>query len=148
MFEVFVLADNTRENQFMFTLEKSFTFEASHQLPNHDGKCKRLHGHSWKMAVILKGHALQATGPQQGMLADYGRISAIVKPLVEEKLDHYHLNDTTGLVNPTSEELARWVYDQLKARIHLAFGIEYVNLHSVRIEETCTSACTYCPKET
>jgi len=115
-------------------LEKEFRFEASHQLPKHDGKCSRLHGHSWKMTVKVAGQ-VQTEGPQQGMVIDYGRISEIVKPLLEEDLDHWHLNDTTGLENPTSEELARWIFRNLKPQLPA--------LIAVAVEETCTARCTY-----
>ena len=115
-------------------LEKDFRFEASHQLPNHEGKCRRLHGHSWKMTVKVAGQ-LQTEGSQQGMVTDYGVLSAIVKPLIDEKLDHWHLNDTTKLENPTSEELARWIFQRLKGAIP--------NLIAVQVEETCTARCTY-----
>lgn len=121
----------------MFTLEKTFSFEASHQLPLHDGKCARLHGHSWKMTVFLRSPGLHDSGPQTDMVQDFGRISAAVRPLVDGKLDHWHLNETTGLANPTSEALARWVFQQLEPELPL--------LHAVRVEETCTSACTYTP---
>lgn len=119
----------------MMTLTKEFRFEASHKLPNHDGKCARLHGHSWKMKVVLEGSELHESGPKAGMLADFGDVSRAVKPLLEEKLDHWHLNDTTGLANPTSEELAVWIFNQLEPTLPL--------LVAVQIEETCTSSCTY-----
>lgn len=115
-------------------LEKDFRFEASHQLPNHDGKCRRLHGHSWKMTVKVAGQ-LQTEGSQQGMVTDYGVLSKIVKPLIDDKLDHWHLNDTTKLENPTSEELSRWIFQRLKGAIP--------NLIAVIVEETCTARCTY-----
>lgn len=120
----------------MFELTKEFRFEASHQLPNHDGKCQRLHGHSWRGHIVLRGDELQTLGPQQGMLMDYGRVKAILTPFVEEKLDHHHLNETTGLENPTSEMLARWIYTMLEPHFG---GL----LHAVKIEETCTSSCIY-----
>src|SRR4051812_37245444 len=97
----------THEEQHMFVIEKTFTFEASHRLPNHDGKCKRLHGHSWKVTLTLHGQQLKKDGPQKGMLVDYCQISDVFKPFLEEKLDHWHLNDTTGLENPTSESIAQ-----------------------------------------
>lgn len=122
----------------MFTLSKSFRFEASHQLPNHDGKCARLHGHSWVGKVYCRGEQLQTTGPKAGMLVDYADIKAALKPLLDEKLDHWHLNDSTGLVNPTSEEVSRWIYQQLKPLLPSLFAVE--------IQETCTSSCVYEPK--
>jgi len=121
----------------MFQLSKSFTFEAAHMLPKHDGKCRRLHGHSWKMRVVISGESLHREGPKSGMLIDFADISNKVKRLVYEKLDHHYLNDTTGLENPTSEELSCWVYNQLVTRIP--------NLQAVEIDETCTSSCRYQP---
>lgn len=121
----------------MYRLEKSFTFEASHRLPLHDGKCRRLHGHSWRGVAVCEGEALHVHGPKTGMLIDYGDVKAAVAKLLENFLDHHHLNDTTGLENPTSEHLARWVYDALVG------SLPY--LVAVRIEETCTSSCEYRP---
>lgn len=121
----------------MFTVRKEFKFEASHILPHHDGKCQRLHGHSWKMFVEVMGRQLQDEGPKRGMVLDFSSLKEIVNPLVEEKLDHYHLNDTTGLENPTSEALCKWVFDQIKP--HLEF------ITAVSIEETCTSWAEYRP---
>ena len=117
----------------MYRLEKSFTFEASHQLPNHDGVCARLHGHSWKGKLILEGCELHTSGPKAGMLVDYGDLSKAMEPLLERHLDHRHLNDI--LTNPTSENVAEWIFHMLKARIQ--------ELAAVRIEETCTSAAEY-----
>jgi 6-pyruvoyltetrahydropterin/6-carboxytetrahydropterin synthase len=116
-------------------LEKEFSFEASHQLPHHDGKCARLHGHSWKGRVIVKAGVLYTSGPKQGMVIDYADISKPIKALVETSLDHYHLNDSTGLTNPTSEHLAKWIYLRLEGSIP--------GLVAVVIDETCTSRCTY-----
>ncbi len=121
----------------MFKLEKTFRFEASHQLPKHDGKCARLHGHSWIGKVVVEGPELLEGGPKSGMLIDYGDLSNLLKPLVEGSLDHWHLNESTGLENPTSEELARWIYYRLKNLLP--------NLVAVRIDETCTSSAEYRP---
>jgi 6-pyruvoyltetrahydropterin/6-carboxytetrahydropterin synthase len=121
----------------MWKLEKTFRFEASHRLPHHDGKCARLHGHSWVGVAILESDALIAGGPKAGMVQDFGDVSRALARLVEDGLDHHHLNDSTGLQNPTSEELARWVFDNLRPALPL--------LAAVRIEETCTSAAEYRP---
>lgn len=86
------------------------------------------------MRVYVAGAYLQESGPRSGMLVDYADISAAVKPLVEQYLDHHYLNETLPLANPTSECIARWVYERLS-------GMGY--LQGVEIEETCTSRCYY-----
>ncbi len=121
----------------MFRLQKKFRFEASHQLPNHDGKCARLHGHSWVGTVTLEDYDLITQGPKAGMVMDFGDVSGVLRDLVDGSLDHWHLNDSTGLVNPTSEELARWVFGKLRPSLP--------QLVSVTIEETCTSSAEYRP---
>lgn len=121
-----------------WSLRKRFTFEAAHRLPHHDGKCARLHGHSWVGELEVAGAALSTTGSQAGMLTDFADLKAAVAPLLDTVLDHHDLNATTGLMNPTSEELARWVFDQLVPTLP--------NLVAVTIHETCTSACRYAPR--
>lgn len=121
-------------NQWL--LAKEFRFEAAHQLPYHDGKCARLHGHSWRGVVYVAGGELVEKGAKQGMLIDYSDIKTYLKPLVENYLDHYHLNESTGLESPTSEQIAAWIYEKLEAA-----GLP--GLLAVRIDETCTSICMY-----
>lgn len=120
-----------------WTLEKQFRFEAAHHLPHHDGKCRRVHGHSWVGRLVVTGERLQLMGPKVGMVVDYGDLKAVVESDLEELLDHHDLNETTGLESPTSEELARWLYQRWEDRIP--------GLAAVTIEETCTTACTYRP---
>jgi 6-pyruvoyltetrahydropterin/6-carboxytetrahydropterin synthase len=117
---------------------KEFRFEAAHRLPHYEGKCRRLHGHSWLGRVYVKSNHLQSQGSQQGMVMDFGEISQHLQPLLDNFLDHHYLNETTGLENPTSEELSRWIYEKL-AKAGLP------GLHAVEIRETCTSGCTYYP---
>jgi 6-pyruvoyltetrahydropterin/6-carboxytetrahydropterin synthase len=121
----------------MWRLEKDFSFEASHRLPHHDGKCQRLHGHSWKGKIVCESFELETSGPKSGMVMDYGDMDKALSPIIEEKLDHWHLNDTTGLENPSTEEVARWIYNQLKPHLPL--------LTSIIVEETCSSRCEYRP---
>ena len=113
-------------------LSKTFHFEAAHDLPTFpaDHKCRRLHGHSFRFDVIVEGEV----DPAKGYLVDYGDIKAAAGPLVK-RLDHYYLNDIEGLSNPTSEVLAKWIWDRLVD--------ELPNLTEVRIRETCTSGCIY-----
>ncbi|WUH98836.1 6-carboxytetrahydropterin synthase QueD [Spirillospora sp. NBC_00431] len=110
---------------------REFTFEAAHRLPNvPDGhKCARLHGHSYRVKVYVSGEV----DPLMGWLMDFAEIKAAVKPVID-RLDHYYLNEVPGLENPTSEQLAKWIWDQLTARLPLS---------AVIVRETCTSGCVY-----
>ena len=116
-------------------LTKEFKFEAAHRLPHHDGKCQRLHGHSWRLVVAVDGRQVHQSGPKRGMVIDYGDIKRVVNPLIEEKLDHHYLNDTLGMENPTSELVAQWLYRTIIK--------ELPSLAWVKIMETCTSECVY-----
>jgi 6-pyruvoyltetrahydropterin/6-carboxytetrahydropterin synthase len=128
-----------RQHQFMgnYTLRKRFTFEAAHFLPHHEGKCRRLHGHSWVGWVEVVGHTLHTNGPQAGMVMDYAGVSEVIKPMVENYLDHHCLNDTLPLPSPTSEAVAEWICGHLSEN-----GLP---ISAVTIEETCSSVCTYRP---
>lgn len=124
----------------MFVLKKSFSFEAAHRLPFHKGKCSRLHGHSWKLVVEVRGKQLiKEEVSDHGMVMDYAMIKDKVEPLVEKYLDHHYLNETTKLKSPTSENLCVWIFKQLKSKIP--------SLYAITIFETCTSQCRYCPYE-
>lgn len=119
-------------------LAKRFRFEAAHYLPffPQGHKCRRLHGHSFEFEVCIRG----AVNPETGILMDYGDISHAVKPLVE-LLDHYCLNDRAAelnaplLANPTAENLAIWLYQQIKALLP--------ELSCITVFETCTTRCRY-----
>lgn len=124
----------------MYTLVKEFRFEASHQLMNHDGKCARLHGHSWVGRVILEFNDLVTSGPKENMAMDYADIKAHLTPIVETQLDHYHLNTSLGTDAPTSEFVARYVY------VALARTVLVDHLVAVEIDETCTSSCRFEPR--
>jgi 6-pyruvoyltetrahydropterin/6-carboxytetrahydropterin synthase len=113
-------------------LFKEFTIEAAHRLPTvpADHKCSRLHGHSFRIEVHVDGPVNEYTG----MVVDFADIKSAVRPLYEQ-LDHTYLNDIEGLENPTSENLARWVWARLKPSLP--------QLSRVLIRETCTSGCSY-----
>ena len=91
-------------------VRKQFTFEAAHVLPHHTGKCRRLHGHSYRLDVAVDGR-LQPDGPAQGMVIDFDRIGEIVQRDVLAELDHRSLNDIVA--NPTAEIVALWIWERL-----------------------------------
>lgn len=98
-----------------YAIEKSITFEAAHCLPNHPGKCKRLHGHSYKVIARVEGDALVSDGgSRDGMLIDTAEMAAIMLAVVQEKLDHYYLNEVPGLENPTTEIVADCILQRIR----------------------------------
>jgi 6-pyruvoyltetrahydropterin/6-carboxytetrahydropterin synthase len=109
-----------------------FKFEAAHRLPNvpSEHKCARLHGHSYQVQVHVKG----PVDPQAGWVIDFGNIKDACKPVIAQ-LDHYYLNEITGLENPTSERLAAWIWNELAASLPMMSGVQ--------VRETCTSGCVY-----
>lgn len=111
---------------------KEFTFEAAHQLPHlpDDHKCKRLHGHSYRVRIVIAGDL----DPTLGWVDDFAAIKQAFKPILRQ-LDHYYLNEIEGLDNPTSEILARWIWRRLKPTLP--------PLCRVEIGETCTVGCIY-----
>ena len=113
-------------------LIKELRFEAAHRLPRvpEGHKCARLHGHSFKIELAISG----PVNEQTGWFIDYGEIDEIWQPLYE-KLDHNYLNDVPGLENPTSEILARWLWEKIKPQLP--------SLERVIVHETCDARCEY-----
>jgi len=113
-------------------LSKTFRFEAAHDLPTfpEGHKCRRLHGHSFVVDVIVEGEVDEA----EGYLIDYGEIGDACEP-VRKQLDHYYLNEIEGLSNPTAENLARWIWQRLQPKLPVQAEIV--------VRETCTTACHY-----
>lgn len=134
-------------------ISKNFTFEASHVLPKHSGKCSRLHGHSWGLTVNVAGPVNDDTG----FVTDYGSLKSIVEAHIIIHLDHSHLGYGTathssldriatpyfgGFFYPSSENLVVAI-----ARIltPLIAEIPNVRLYEVALKETCTSEARYRP---
>lgn len=111
---------------------KEFIFEAAHRLPNvpPGHKCARLHGHSWRGAIYVRG----PVDPHTGWIMDFGEIKQRFAPIYD-MLDHHYLNDVPGLENPTSEVVARWIWQRLKPSLP--------ELAKVIVHETCTSGAIY-----
>ncbi|MGC9944603.1 MAG: 6-carboxytetrahydropterin synthase QueD [Verrucomicrobiota bacterium] len=113
-------------------LRKSFQFEAAHLLPHlpKTHKCRRLHGHSFTVEIVVAGEC----DAKLGWLMDYAEIKAVFSPFWQ-KLDHHYLNEIPGLENPTSENIAVWIWHRLKPRLPL--------LVEVVVAETCTAQAIY-----
>ena len=111
---------------------KEFTIEAAHRLPNvpPGHKCARLHGHSFRIRIGVAG----PVDPTMGWVCDFADIAAAAAPVIEQ-LDHRYLNEIEGLENPTSENLAAWIWQRLERRLP--------RLSRITVHETCTSGCEY-----
>ena len=111
---------------------KQFSIEAAHWLPNvpPGHKCGRMHGHSFQIEVHVSG----PVDPELGWVLDFADIKAAFQP-IEERIDHYCLNEVPGLENPTTENLAPWLYERLKPSLPLLTAIE--------IAESATTGCVF-----
>ena len=123
----------SREAFMRVQLSKEFSFEAAHRLPHapEGHKCARLHGHSYKVVITVEGEV----DPRSGWFIDYGDIGNVVKPLLDQFLDHRYLNEVDGLANPTSEKIAEWIWNRIVYKL--------TGLKRVTISETCTTSCHY-----
>lgn len=111
---------------------KEFRFEAAHFLPNvpETHPCKKTHGHSYRVKLFVKGNI----NPEIGWIMDFTEIKNIFTPILS-KIDHSLLNEIEGLENPTCENLAVWIWNQLKPNLAL--------LSKIEICETASSGCIY-----
>ncbi len=113
-------------------LYREFTFDAAHRLPNlPDGhKCSNLHGHTFSVVIYVKGNI----GAETGWVIDYSEIKAICAPIIDE-LDHKYLNDIECLENPTSENIAKYLWEKIKRKLPM--------LSMVEVRETPSTGCRY-----
>ncbi len=107
------------------TITQAFTFEAAHHLPHvpETHRCRRLHGHSYRVELRLAGDV----DPRSGFVVDFFEVEKVFQPLLE-RLDHHLLNEIEGLENPTAELIATWIFRRVKP----ALG----QLESVKVFET------------
>lgn len=111
---------------------KDFAFEAAHRLPKvpEGHKCARLHGHSFHVRIFVAGKV----GDKSGWILDFAGITEVVQPVLDE-LDHQYLNEIEGLANPTSENIAIWIWRRLERGLP--------GLCRIIVQENYTSGCVY-----
>ncbi len=119
----------------MYYLRVEDDFSSAHQLRGYKGKCENLHGHNWRVLAVLCGEKLDSLG----MLMDFGDVKKLLKTLMD-RLDHKFLNETAPFdaVNPTSENLARHLFEELDAVLPAG-----VRAHEVTVWESEKCAATY-----
>lgn len=116
----------------MMRIYKAFKIDAAHHLPNvpEGHRCRKLHGHSFRIEV----HIIGPIDRQLGWVIDFADIAAAFQP-IRDVLDHSCLNEIDGLSNPTSENLACWIWQQLQPKLPC--------LNRVVVAESPDSACIY-----
>lgn len=108
-------------------IAKEFVFDAAHRLINHSGKCKNLHGHTYRLRVFVNGEV-----NNEGFVMDFSELNKVVKENVLNLLDHNYLNNI--IENPTAENIVFWIWNQLK---------NCVSLYEIWLWETPTSLVIY-----
>lgn len=100
--------------EFLAGVSKRFTFDAAHQLPHHDGKCKRKHGHTYVVDIFCWGPVIE-DGPKAGMVVDFGDVKTAYMSRVHDRVDHEDLNQVLADEIPytTAEWIARWILDEM-----------------------------------
>lgn len=134
----------------MTVVGKEFKFEAAHVIPNHPGKCSRLHGHSYKAIVSVAGPIKVETG----MVIDFDELTRVAKVVIDETLDHRNLNEVLNGTHvwdarhpeeytlPTAENLAVYLFTEFKKGLAQAID-SGIRMCSVTVYETATSFATY-----
>lgn len=122
----------------MLSVTKQYRFEAAHFLPDHDGKCKRMHGHSYRVEVTVTGPVI-TEGPKVGMVMDFSDLDSLMDPLIA-LVDHQVLNEVlVGQYQPPSaENVATWIGNSLRVGMawNLSVRAPSARLVSVRVWET------------
>ena len=111
---------------------KKFSFDSAHYLPNvpDDHKCRRMHGHTFNIEIHIGG----PVNREIGWIMDFADIKTICDPVIKQ-LDHRVLNDIKGLNNPTSENLAKWIWEKVNPQLS--------GLKKIIVSETCSTGCVF-----
>jgi len=124
----------------MYEVSVEETFAAAHNLRNYKGKCEDLHGHNYKVRVVLAGPELDSVG----LLYDFVHLKQVIQGVIRS-LDHKYLNELAPFdkLNPSAENLARHIYDQTAKQ--LPRNGNGAGIAAVTVWETATTAATYRP---
>jgi len=132
-----ILQDSLRYHRHRVLVSKEFTFDAAHHLHAYEGKCKNLHGHTYKVVFGLSGFVNEI-----GLALDFGDIKEIWKDRIEPYLDHRYLNETLPPMNTTAENMVVWLYEQMQVALQTEPYAERCKggrVEFVRLYETPTS---------
>lgn len=115
-------------------VSKEFTFDAAHHLHNYEGKCKNIHGHTYRVVLGVSGYT-----DERGLVIDFGDIKEIWKQKIEVHLDHRYLNETLPPMNTTAENIVVWIYEKLVEALQEEQRFNGARVEFIRLYETPTS---------
>lgn len=115
-------------------VSKEFTFDAAHHLHNYEGKCKNLHGHTYRAVLGVSDFT-----DERGLMIDFGDIKEIWKQQIEIYLDHRYLNETLPPMNMTAENIVVWIYEKLAEALLEESQYNGARVEFIRLYETPTS---------
>lgn len=115
-------------------VSKEFTFDSAHHLHCYEGQCQNLHGHTYRLQVVMSGRP-----DDRGITIDFSDVKRLTKLYVVDRLDHQYLNDVLPLMNTTAENMVVWIYEELKAALNIEYPETEVHLEEIRLWETPTS---------
>ncbi len=124
----------------MYEVSVDETFAAAHNLRGYKGKCENLHGHNYKVRVTLAGKEVDSVG----LLYDFVHLKQVIQSVIRS-LDHKYLNELSpfDVLNPSAENIARYIYDQTAKQLHQASNGAGVS--SITVWESDVTAATYRP---
>lgn len=126
--------DQLRYHDRPVLVSKEFTFDSAHHLHEYEGKCTQLHGHTYKLQVVMMGKP-----DYRGLVIDFSEIKRIVRERVIDRLDHQYLNEVLPPMNTTAENMVVWMYEQIHAGLVEERLYPNVKLEEVKLWETPTS---------
>lgn len=118
--------DELAYHQKRVAVTKEFSFDAAHHLHNYEGKCKNLHGHTYRLVITVSGYV-----DEIGLVIDFGELKRIYREVIEDKLDHQYLNEVLPPMNTSAENMVVWMWEQLE----VAFQRETADERGIRLEE-------------
>ncbi|AEZ50475.1 QueD-like 6-pyruvoyl-tetrahydropterin synthase [Bacillus phage BCD7] len=130
-----IKADQLKYHKKRVLVSKEFTFDSAHHLHMYEGKCKNLHGHTYKVVFGISSFT-----DFRGLAIDFGEIKRIWKDEIEVHLDHRYLNETLPPMNTTAENMVYWIYKKMEEEINKEFADTLdARVEFVRLFETPTS---------
>jgi len=115
-------------------VSKEFTFDSAHHLHCYEGKCRSLHGHTYRLKVVMAGKV-----DDRGFVIDFADIKKIVKSRVIDRLDHRYLNEVLPPMNTTAENMVVWIFEEIRRALEEEGWSPRVRLEEVVLWETPTS---------